>query len=235
MRTMIFASLVSASLLAGGAAHADDDATPTWQVRSGMTTRWLRAPSAAVLTTDAMTGFAAAADRELARVDLGLGPFDALELTGELGFERAAADGTTFDQLDNELRTWMFTAGARARLPVWSWLHVGGRVHLDAGKTTIRIADMRMATNAIEDGGGFVGAGAGVGLTLLPRLSPPRSGAFFMGVEVELGYQVATTTEVRAQPQDRPPEELTIPAVYASLGDVDLRGTTLRISATIGF
>ena len=155
-----------------------------------------------------------------------------LHVSAELGFDGGSADGTTFQQLDNHVATWSLLAGARARLPVVSWLHVTARASVGGGRTSVRIADQGMTT-AISDRAVTQVASTGLGLSLLPVLK--RGSRFRVGFEVELGYQVTTATSVHAYPEDRGPAELTIPASYASLGDVDLDGWNLRIGGTVGF
>jgi hypothetical protein len=221
-------------LLVPATARADSPA-PAWTLRGGMDQRWLTSESAVTLTESNLVGWDVAAERRLLSIGLP-GPFPVLDVTTELGFARGAVDGTTFDQLDNHISAWQLTAGARARLPLLSWLHVQARAAVGGGKTRVRIADATMPEIAIADGGAMSVAAAGLGLALLPRLSPQRSRTrLFWGVEAEVGYHTATATSVRATPEDRPPAELTIPAQYASLGNLDLDGWTFTVAMTIGF
>jgi len=121
-------------------------------------------------------------------------------------------------------------------LPVFSWLHVQARASVGGGKTYVRIADDTMPEIAIADDGKMAVASTGLGLAVLPRLSPRGSrGRLFLGIEAEVGYHTATAIGVHAYPEDRPSPELTIPAQYANLGDLDLDGWTLNIAMTIGF
>lgn len=208
--------------------------TPTWSAHGGIEQRWMTSSSAVTLTESNLVGWAIGAERRVARVDVP-GPFGPLDVAAGIGLESATVDGETFDQLDNHIGTWALTAGARARLPLLSWLHVQARGAVGGGKTWVTIADRRMPTVAIADDGRTAVASAGVGLALLPRLSPRERGGLWWGVDAELGYHVATGMAVDAIPEDRPSAELTIPAQYASLGDLDLDGYTLTIAMTMGF
>ncbi len=213
-------------------ARADDALEPTWGVRGWSAQRWLGDASAAVLTTDTLGGGGLAVERRLLALAVP-GPFPRLTVSAELAFDAGAVDGTTFQQLDNHISTWAVTAGGRARLPLWSWLQLQGRAALGGGRTTVRIADAQMDTTAISDRSATAVATAGVGVALMPVLQR-RSRLRFV-IDAELGYQAATSTGVHAYPVDRAEPELTIPAAYASLGDVDLDGWTLRIGAGVVF
>ena len=228
MRTLI--ALVT---LCATAAPALADG-PTYSARGGVTGRRLVSSSAVTLTTDDLVGWEIAADRRLRRVPLP-GPLADLELAAGLELAGAEADGTTFDQLDNNISTWHLAAAAHARVPLRSWLHLQGRAALGAGEARARIADARMPSVAIVDERRTWIAATGVGLALMPRLGGQGRGAFWWGVEAEVGYQTASATPVRAYPQDRAAAELTIPAQYALLGDLDLDGYTFRLGVTIGF
>lgn len=231
-----FALSIVVLLLAATPALADSDSpAPTWSARGGINQRWLTSQSAVTLTESNLVGWDLAAERRLLSIGLP-GPFPVLDVTTELGFSRGSVDGTTFDQLDNHISTWQLTAGARARLPILSWLHLQARAAVGGGKTKVRIADGSMSSNAIADGGAMSVAATGLGLALLPRMTSRGSSTrFFWGIEAEVGYQTTTATSVRAYPEDRPAPDLTIPAQYASLGDVDLDGWTLTIGMVMGF
>ena len=212
-----------------------DSPAPAWSARTGIQQRWLTSPGAVTLTEDNLVGWELAAERRLLSIALP-GPFPVLDVTTELGFARGAVDGTTFDQLDNHMSTWQLTAGARARLPVLSWLHVQARAAVGGGKTYVRIADDVMPGIAIADEGRMAVAATGLGVALLPRMTSRGSSArFFWGLEAEVGYQVASATRVDAVPEDRPAPELTIPASYAELGELDLGGWTFTVAMTMGF
>jgi hypothetical protein len=241
-------SLVALGLAAGALAHASAasadggpsdtgpaagavDAEPRWGVRLWSSERWLGDASMAALTTDTLGGGGVAVERRLLALPVP-GPFDDLAVSAELSFDAGSVDGTTFQQLDNHVSTWAISAGARARLPVLSWLQVQGRAALGAGRTTVRIAD-QMTGGAIEDRAATAVASSGVGLAVMPTLR--RGSRFRFVLDAELGYQTTTSTGVRAYPEDRPAPELTIPASYATLGDVDLDGWTLRFGAGVAF
>jgi hypothetical protein len=215
-------------------AAADTPERVTWSARAAMTERFMDSRSAMTLTDGHLDGFGLSIDRRLVTLHLP-GPFPVLDVAAELGFGRGSADGTTFDQLTNDISTWEITGGARARLPILSWLHLQARAALGGGRTSTTIASTYMTDVAIYDRDSIAVASTGIGLALLPRLTSKDRSGFWWGVEAELGYHTSTATEITATPRDRQPEELTIPAVYASLGDLDLDGTTFTIALTAGF
>jgi hypothetical protein len=241
MRAVCFASFLLIAATGSAAAEPGVDAptgprspAPDWTLRSYVLERWLGTSSAVTLATTPISGGGAAVERRI--VTFGLpGPFHTLDVTGEAGFDAGSTDGTTFQQLDNHIETWEVTAGARARLPLLSWLHLQARASVGGAHTSVRIADGSMPMTAIADSGNSMVASTGIGLGILPRLTEADRGAFHVGVDIELGYETATATTIRAYPENRPSEDLTIPAHYASLGALDLDGWTLRIGATIGF
>ena len=222
-------AVLSLVILLGGAGTAAAD-RPTWSAHAGVTQRWLTSPSAVTLTEANLVGWELTAERHATRVALP-GPLPALDVVAAIGFGAGDVDGTTFDQLANHVSTWQLTAGARARLPLRPWLHLQARAGVGGGKTSTRIADDTMPDVAIADDGRTLVASTGAGLAIVPRLG--RSA--WWGVEAEVGYHAATATEVRAGPEDRAAPELTIPAAYASLGELDLDGYTLTIAFTVGF
>jgi hypothetical protein len=238
MRALLLSSLFVAATAGAAAAEPADSTTrspgPTWTVRTFTVQHWLGVSSAVTLAKAPITGGGAAVERRVLTIGLP-GPFRVLDISGEAGFDAGSTDGTTFDQLDNHIESWALTAGARARLPLLSWLHLQARASVGGAHTSVRIADRSMPMTAIADSGNSLVGSTGIGLALLPRLTATDRGAFHLGLDVELGYQTGTATTIHAYPENRPPEELTIPARYASLGDLDLDGWTLRIGATVGF
>jgi hypothetical protein len=226
-----------AVLFAATPALADESPSPAprWSAHGGINQRWMTSESAVTLTESNLVGWDVAAERRLLTIGLP-GPFPVLDITTELGFARSSVDGSTFQSLQNHISTWQFTAGARARLPLLPWLHLQARAAVGGGKTHVRIADASMPSIAIADDEWMSVAATGLGLALLPRMTSRGSNArFFWGIEAEVGYQTATSTSVIATPEDRMPPELTIPARYADLGDLDLDGWTLTIGMTAGF
>lgn len=231
------AMLTVALLCLAAPARADESSSPAprWSAHGGINQRWMTSRSAVTLTESNLVGWDVSAERRLLTIGLP-GPFPVLDITTELGFGKSDVDGTTFQSLDNHISTWQLTAGARARLPLRSWLHLQARAAVGGGKTRVRIADGSRPNVAIADGGAMSVAATGLGVAVVPRLSSRGSRTrFFWGVEAEVGYQTATATHVTATPEDRMSPELTIPAQYADLGDVDLDGWTLTIGMTMGF
>src|SRR5205823_13497936 len=132
------------------------------------------------------------------------GPFRTLDISGDLDWDAQSTDGTTFQgQLDNHISSWELTAGARARLPLLSWLHLEARAAVGGARTHVRISDTTMSTSIADAGNASVFA-TGVGFAALPKVG--RS--VRMGFELELGYQQTTATHVSATPENRPPPEL---------------------------
>jgi hypothetical protein len=231
MRTPLALALLAVT---GAVAHAEPAATPTWSARAALQQRWMTAPSAVTLTESTLFGWGLAIDRQLATVGLP-GPLPDVSLAGEVGMARASAEGMTFQQLHNHLATWEVTAGVRARVPVWDWLHLQGRAAVGGGAARVRIADAAMPTTAIADRDARLVATTGLGLALLPQRSSPGRSGWWWGVELELGWHAGTSPTVHAAPEDRPPPELTIPAHHAALGALDLDGWTFGLAMTMGF
>ncbi len=229
-----------AILICAGVAHADElvaeeAASPAapWHVHAFGGVRWFTDSSAVTLAEAPMGGGGWSVERRITTLGIP-GPFDALDLSAEAGFDVGTASGTTFQQLESSMTTWQVSAGARARLPLVSWFHVTGRASVGGGRTEVWIRDMTTSTGIYDNGTTF-GAQAALGVSLLPRLTSPGQRGVFLGLVLELGYQASTAISVQAIPEDRPAPELTIPAAYATLGDLDLEGWTLRIGTAIGF
>lgn len=237
MRTLALSAILCAALGATASAEPGDAAPekgpPAWTIRGFTVERWQGTESAVALATDPIRGGGIAAERRVLGIRLP-GPFPVMDVTTELAFESGSTDGSTFaGQLQNHIESWQVTAGARARLPIFSWLLLQARGAVGGAHTTVRISDNAMG--GIHDSGNGMVAAGGLGLSLLPRVTSRQHNAVHLGFEIEVGYQVATATTIHADPDGRPPEELTIPSRYASLGDLDLEGWTLRMAATVGF
>jgi hypothetical protein len=232
MRALTIATLLTA-LAAPAAAEEDASPAPAWVIQLGPEERISTTSSAVTLTESNLSGAAWMIERRVLTVGLP-GPFPVADVTAGLGFEHAGAEGETFDQLVNELDTWALTGSARLRVPLRSWLLVQARGTLGGGKTSVRISDRVMQT-AIHDDGAMAVGGASVGLAVLPRLTRAGSRRFHLGFETELGYQVTSPRTIHATPEDRPAPELTIPARYASIGDLRLDGWVWRFGVVVGF
>ncbi len=228
------APIIVSIMLFAGVAHADESPAPPWQVRAFGGARFFTDSSAVTLAEQPLGNGGFSVERRITTLSLP-GPFEVLDLSAEIGLETGATHGTTFQQLNNDIFTWQATAGGRARLPLTPWLHATGRAAVGGGWTHARIYEMS-STTGVKDAHGTFGAQAAIGLSLLPRITQKNVGhAVFFGLDVELGYQATTAMTVHAIPEDRPAPELTIPAAYASLGDLDLDGWTLRVGTAIGF
>jgi len=235
------AAILIGILFTAGVAHADDatveaaapSPAPPWQVHAFSLTRFSTQGSMVTLAEEPLRGGGATFEGRLTTVTLP-GPFAALDLSAELGMDGSSTSGTTFQQLSSDISTWEITAGGRARLPIFRWLHVSGAAQIGGGRTHVAIRDMATSSGIANVDTTF-GARAALGVSLMPRVSKPNAHAVFLGLDLEVGYQVSTAVPVRATPEDRPAPELTIPAAYASLGDLELDGWTLRIGTAIGF
>jgi hypothetical protein len=237
MRALVI--LVVAAAAGDAAAEPSMDAVdrpsgPTWTFQLGSAERWPTHRSAVALTESTLDGVTGSVERRVFTAGLP-GPLPVAVVTAIVIAEEAGADGRTFDQLVNRIDTWQVTAGARARVPIRSWLLAHARAGIGGGRTTVRIADAAMPGGAVRDRGAIAVATGGVGLAVLPRLTRRERRGLHLGAELELGYQVTTAPEIHAVPEDRPPPELTIPARHASIGALDLDGWTARLSLVIGF
>jgi hypothetical protein len=230
MRTL-FTPIVLCALAAPAA--ADESPAPTWVVQAGPEERIPTTSSAVTLTESNLSGGGWLVERRVLTVGLP-GPFPVADVAAGLGFARTSGEGETFDQLFNQLDTWAFTGSARLRVPLRSWLLVQARGLVGGGKTSVRIADRTMTTSVHDDGAALL-AGTALGVAVLPRLTRSESRRFHLGFETELGYLVTSARTIHATPEDRPAPELTIPARYASIGDLRLDGWVWRFGVVIGF
>jgi len=219
MRAALFAVLALCATAGTAAANP-----PTWMVRGFSAERWQGTKSSVTLATAPITGGGVAVERRVARI---AAPFRPIDVTAELAWDAGSTDGTTFQQLANHIGTWELTAGTRARLPVFPWLAVQARAAIGGAHTRVTIDNMAGPSTAISDAGNTMVASTGLGLALIST--------FHLALEAEVGYQVSTAATIHAYPENRPAEDLTIPSRYASLGDLELDGWTLRIGADIHF
>jgi len=209
-----------AILLLTSTAHAGDN-----ELSAGSGTRALRSASANALTDASLGGGGFAYAR---RLPLHVRPGLELWATGAAWF--GTAEGTMFQTLATEIDLQQYAVGARARYPLWRRIVVGSaRLDLGLAETSVDLRDD--AGHAAGDSGwGAIATGA-LGLELL-AITHPR---FSLGMRFELGYVVASATELTAK-SDQPGEgTIQLDRMEASLGHLDLGGRFFAMTLIIGF
>jgi hypothetical protein len=155
-----------------------------------------------------------------------------LDLLGELGVEGSSLTGTVFQQVASSVS--VLTARVGGRLE-----HRRGRLsafgRAGAGYTTslLQLGDEysgagRMIRDRAHDLSANIGAG--IGADLLHGRPFSLLEGFRFGVRAELEYDQTSPLAFQATPATDP-GDLSIPTRPASLGELDISGWTLRLSA----
>lgn len=183
------------------------------ELSTGSFTRALRSSSANALTEDSLGGGGFAYARVL--------PLDVLpgvEVWGTGAMSFGTATGQMFQTLDTEIDTMHYTAGARARYPVFRWLVANARLDLGLQRAAVSLRDSA-GHSASDTGWGAISTGA-LGLELL-AVSHPR---FSLGLRFELGYFADTDIGLTAKSDEPDEDTLELERMEASLGHLDLGG-----------
>jgi hypothetical protein len=201
---------------------------PTWRVGIGSTARWFGDTSAASLSTERMFAPHLTAMRRLLAFR---GPREGLSISAVGRFGGGQSEGMLFQSLDTKIDQLAITAGARVELAIWRWAFATAQVDVGAARTHVVIGDSAGEMAPVDDSGwGAIGTGwLGVELGGLVK------GRFGFTLSMEIGYTVAQGVAIHATPRTRPEPELSIPTVYAALGDLDTRGFTTQSTITVGF
>jgi hypothetical protein len=208
-----------ALLLVSGTAHAGEH-----ELSIGSTTQTLRTSSANALTGDSLGGGRLAYGR-----GLDLEVIDGLALWGEAGFAWGDATGTMFQTLDTELDTLGLSVGARARYALHPRVIASAR--LDIGMTRAAVAIRDRAGRSASDAGWGPSSTATLGVDLL-AIRRPR---FALGLRTELGVVGAAPIALTAQPEVPDDDTLRLQMSAASLGSLNLSGTTFALSVVSEF
>jgi hypothetical protein len=230
--------VVAAGLATSAVARADEaDGSPdpdwrppvaTWRVGFGTGARWFGDTSAASLSTEKMFMPHFDAVRRLIAVP---GPRGGLTLSAVGRFAGGTSEGMLFQTLDTKIHELSFTGGARVELAVWRWALATAQLDLGAARTRVVIGDSAGEMAPVDDSGWhFVGT-AWVGTEIVGRVK----GRFSISLAIEVGYTVSSGVAIHATPRTRPEPDLSIPTVYAALGDLDTRGFTGQSTIRVGF
>jgi hypothetical protein len=212
------AFLIAFVLTTAGTARADGN-----EFAVGSSIRALRAASADAVTANSLAGGAI----EYARA-LHLPVPPGLAIWADAGVNWGSASGTLFEAMTTDVGNICFTIGGRARYAIWKHLAVGGRVELGANRTSLELADARVAASG--HGWGTVAAVAS-SIDVLALASEH----FSLGVRIELGYVKTASVGLTLAP-DRPDDgTLKLPMSAASVGHLDLSGPSFGFRAISQF
>jgi hypothetical protein len=221
MRTLLALMMMSATAYAGD--H---------ELAIGGTSRALHSPSANAVTHDSLVGGALGYAHHL---PIELAPGLQIWVEGRFGW--GGVEGTMFQTLSTELDTLAFTAGGRARYPVFQQVpglrhapilrHLTAIARLDVGTARAAFAIRDEAGHTASDAGWGGTSAAALGLELV---GPPRS-RFSVGLRAELGYTAATAIPLVATPEDGDMATLELATTAAGLGSLDLSGRMFVLSA----
>jgi hypothetical protein len=210
-------------LFAAGSARAD-----TWSIDAGSETRWLGDTSAAILTSENLTGPRITVGRRLLDLD---GPRGRTLDVGVFGrWVFATAAGQIFQSLDTETEQHAFTGGLRVDAPLVRRIRLVGQLELGGARTAVVVREGDTMTPVDDHAWGFLGAvSLGTDLALVERRR------FRLGVVADLGYTVTDPVQIHAYPGNRPADMQSIPTLYASIGNLDTRGWTFAFALRGGF
>ena len=208
-------------LLLASTASADTN----HEVVLGSQIRSLHASSANALTDDSLAGPVLG---YAYRLPIELAP--KLELWGTGLFTAGLVDGEMFQTLATEIRSLQFSAGVRARYPLWRSIVVAN-ARLDAGAQRVAMSLEDMADHTAQDAGWGAISTAAVGLELVPLAF--RS--FGLSFRVEYGYTMAQGIELAAKSEGAPEDTIELDRMAASIGHLDIGGRFLTFTLTTRF
>ena len=211
---------VLAVLASTGTARADDR---VYAVDFSSQVRWFGDTSAAIIAEKPIGGPQITLSRHLLDVDAPLRRTFGVAAFGRFAY--GMVDDQIFGALDTSLDQYMFTAGLRGDVPLRWRFSLVGQVELGLARTGLTIVEGQgtgAMTTPVDDHEwhaiGAVSAGTEFAIVDHP--------AFKLGLGFHLGYTLASPIELRAYPGDRPDDSITIPTMFAAIGDLDTRGVT---------
>jgi hypothetical protein len=220
---------IAALTILAGTAHADPDPR-AWRVDVGSSTRWLSSPSAAAVTTETLGLFVMSGERQLTEVELPRGPSIQLAAFGSFGV--GGARGRMFQTLDSNVDSIELLAGVHASAHLFQVMVLSARAGVGTDRRSLTIAPAGPAQMASVDDAGWGRVAAGsIGADFEPVVAPQ----LHLGLGVELGYVATSAVEMHAYPSDRGNPDLTIQTAFASVGQLDLDGWSLRITGHLSF
>jgi hypothetical protein len=212
---------------AGGTGDAPEPVRSSkWYAGAGSFARWFGDTSAASISEQQLFGPQVTVGRRLADLP---GPRRGFTLSAVARFGAAFSEGTLFQTLETRIDQLSFTGGARLELGLWKWMSASAQLDVGAARTHVRIGETEMAP--VDDSGWHVIGTAWTGV----QFGGVVRGRFSVALIAELGYTVTQGVGLRATPGDHPEPELSIPTVYAALGDLDTRGLTSQMTFRLGF
>jgi hypothetical protein len=232
MRILASASALAAVLGAAsvGAAETEPDETDETDVviEVGSQLRWLGDSSAATIAPGVMFGPRITGAYELLGVP---GPGGrTLDISVVARIAGGDSTGQVFQTLDTRITQLELGGGARIDMPLWRWIGVEAQLVAGAARTSVVIGDSMSPTPVDDAGWGFIGT-ASAGLTVSGRARD----RYLYGVGIDVGYTVTSAVGIRAEPSNRPEEELSMPTVYEALGGVDTGGIVGSVTLRGGF
>jgi hypothetical protein len=208
-----------ALLLLAGTAHAGSN-----ELSLGTTTQTLQTSSANALTGDSLVGGRLTYARGL---DLQLLP--GLALWGEAAIASGNATGTMFQTLDTEIETFGLAFGVRARYALHPRVIASARLDLGMMRAAVAIRDQ--AGRTASDRGWGPSSTATLGVDLLAVRGP----RFALGLRTELGLVGVAPIALTGRPEVPDDDTLRLQMSAASLGSVNLSGTTFAMSLVSQF
>lgn len=211
---------VLAILASTATAHADDR---RYAIDFSSQVRWFGDTSAAIIAEKPIGGPQITLSRHLFDVDAPLRRTLGIAAFGRFAF--GAVKDEIFGALDTSLSQYMFTGGLRGDVPLRWRFSLVGQVELGMARTGLTVTEGTstgaMTTPVDDHEWHAIGAvSAGTELALVDHR------AFKLGLGFHLGYTLATPIELHAYPGDRPDDSITIPTMFAAIGDLDTRGVT---------
>ncbi|HEY5936431.1 MAG TPA: hypothetical protein VIU61_17390 [Kofleriaceae bacterium] len=208
------------AVLASATAHADER---VYAVDFSSQVRWFGDTSAAIIADKPMGGPQITLSRHLLDVDAPLRRSLSVAAFGRFAF--AGAQDQIFGALDTTLSQYMFTGGLRGDVPLRYRFSLVGQVELGMARTGLTIVEGQgtgaMSTPVDDHEWHAIGSvSAGTEFAIVDHR------AFKLGLGFHVGYTLATPIELHAYPGDRPDDSITIPTMFAAIGDLDTRGVT---------
>ena len=212
--------LVIVGVLATSTAHADDR---VYAVDVSSQVRWFGDTSAAIIAEKPIAGPQITLSRHLLDTDAPLRRTLGIAAFGRFAY--GMVDDQIFGSLDTSLDQYMFTAGLRGDAPIWWRFSLVGQVELGMARTGLTVTE-GLGTGAMStpvDDHEWHAIGA---VSLGSEFAIVDHHAFKLGLGFHVGYTVASPIELHAYSGDRPDDSITIPTMFAAIGDLDTRGVT---------
>jgi hypothetical protein len=216
----------------GGVAHAEQVDTPsiqttaTYSLDVGSHVRWFGDTSAAILSSETLSGPRLTLGRSLTSTR---GPLRDVDVGVFARYVYATVDGTFFQTIETELDQHVLSGGVRVDAPLWWRVRLVGQGEVGMARTHLEVTANALMPVDDEAWAPYAAATLGGDLGLIQN---PR---FRMSLALDVGYVLAVPVDLRALPGDRPDEQLSIATEFASLGKLDTRGWTYSLAVRGAF